>query len=154
MKTFSIALAAALLSTAAFAEEAATTAPAENAAAASPATAAETRAYTEISADEVKQLIDTKAENVVLIDANGASTYKKGHLQGAVNLTPKQINAETLAKVAPEKDTTLVFYCGGVSCPASGKAAKAAHEAGYTNVKKFPGGLEEWQEKGYPLQKS
>lgn len=153
MKTLSIALAAALLSTAAFAEDAAEMNAINPHATVEKAAHAEAgKIYTEVSADEVKQMIDNK-EKVVLIDANGASTYKKGHLEGAVNLTPKQITADSLAKVAPSKDTTLVFYCGGFSCPSSAKAAKAAHEAGYTNLKKFPGGLEEWEQKGYPLIK-
>lgn len=152
MKTLSIALAAALLSTAALAEDAAKPQTSAAPATASAQTAGQEKVYTEIDADALKQKIQKK-ETFVLIDANGPSTYQKGHIEGAVNLTAKQVTAESLAKVAPSKDTELVFYCGGPSCPSSAKAAKAAHELGYTNLKKFPGGLEEWQEKGLPLQK-
>ncbi len=109
--------------------------------------------YKEISAEELNKMIEAK-ETFVLIDANGEKVYKEGHIQGAVNLTPKQVNSDSLAKVAPAKDAKIVFYCGGVNCPASSKAAKKAAKLGYTNIMKFPGGTEEWKKQNLPLEKA
>ena len=109
---------------------------------------AEAKPYKEVTAAELKAMLDKKQE-VVIIDARDKKTFDKGHLEGAVNLTPSEINEASLAKVAKSKDTTIAFYCGSTECAASSKAAKEASELGYKNLVKVPGGYAEWTKEGY-----
>ena len=44
-----------------------------------------------------------------------------------------------------------MFYCNGIKCGRSAKAAQIAIDCGYTDVYLFRKGMEEWQEKQYPL---
>jgi rhodanese-related sulfurtransferase len=52
----------------------------------------------------------------------------------------------------PDLGTPLVLYCGGGF--RSALAADTLQKMGYTNVISMDGGIREWREKGYPLEKS
>ena len=93
-------------------------------------------------------MIDSK-EKFVLIDAREAKDYKKGHIEGAVNLTPKATTSKSLAKYSKDKETKLVFYCANTNCAASGSAAKNAVKSGFKNVYAFEGGIDEWKQLNY-----
>jgi rhodanese-related sulfurtransferase len=88
----------------------------------------------EITLDELRSVI--AAHNPTNLDARDEQSYNAGHINGAVLYTSSQLPAN--------KNTPLVFYCGGLKCPASAKAAKKAIELGYTNVMVFKGGWAEW----------
>jgi len=45
-----------------------------------------------------------------------------------------------------DKDTELVFYCGGYHCTLSVKGVTKAKELGYTNAKVFQAGYPAWKE--------
>lgn len=87
-----------------------------------------------VTRDEVASFI--QAGNVTIIDARDANSFTAGHVPGAVNLAAASLPAD--------KNTKLVFYCGGTFCSAAPKAAKKAIEAGYKNVMVFRGGWAEW----------
>lgn len=106
----------------------------------------------EISAEDVNAKLG-KDKDFVVVDSRGGKWFDGEVIKGAVNLPADKTDAASLAKIAPAKDTTLVFYCTNVDCPASATAAHKALEAGYTNVLKFKGGIEEWKEKGLPTAK-
>jgi len=84
-----------------------------------------------------------------------------GTIPSAVNAvipkTEKELTpAETAAllKVAgPDKDKTVVLYCGFVACRRSHIGAKILVDNGFRNVYRYTGGIVGWQEMGYPLTK-
>jgi rhodanese-related sulfurtransferase len=43
------------------------------------------------------------------------------------------------------KDAEIITYCSGPSCPMSKQAAEKLVLLGFTNVKAYEGGLEEWK---------
>jgi len=87
-----------------------------------------------ITREELAALI--KEGNVAIFDARSQEQFEAGHVDGATLF----LNAS----LPENKETTLVFYCGGVRCPSASKAAKKALEAGFTNVHVFKGGWAEW----------
>lgn len=96
--------------------------------------------FPDISIAELKKAIAEK--KVVVIDVNGAESYKSGHIPTAVNYSAVQSD---LASVLPkEKDALVVAYCGGPSCNAYTRAANAATKLGYTNVKHLSAGISGW----------
>jgi rhodanese-related sulfurtransferase len=77
-----------------------------------------------------------QAKQVVVLDARGEKEFAAGHIEGALNLAATSLPADKNAK--------LVFYCGGIHCPVSTKAAKEAVAKGYKNVMVYRGGWAEW----------
>lgn len=51
------------------------------------------------------------------------------------------------------KDAEVVVYCAGPNCPQSGYAAEKLQSLGYTNVKAYEGGLEEWKRLGREVER-
>ncbi|KXK57960.1 MAG: rhodanese-like domain-containing protein [Chlorobi bacterium] len=88
----------------------------------------------EITKDDVATLL--KNNGAMIVDARDADSYAAGHIDGAVSFASLQLPAD--------KNAALVFYCGGLRCPAAGKAAKKAAEQGYTNVMVYKGGWADW----------
>jgi rhodanese-related sulfurtransferase len=100
-----------------------------------------------------------KAGNFVLIDSRPPSRYHEGHIPGAVSIpfadmekTDKEGKAD--ARLPEDKGRMLIFYCGGITCPLSPKAATLALKQGYTNVRVFHEGEPVWSKADHPLESS
>ncbi len=48
------------------------------------------------------------------------------------------------------KDTHIVLYCAGLSCPLSKYAFDTLRKLGFTNVRVFDGGLRTWKGNNFP----
>ncbi len=106
--------------------------------------------YPDVTIPEVKKAI---AEGkVTIIDVNGAESYKSGHVPGALDYTA--INKDLASKLPADKGALVIAYCGGPSCGAYARAAKAATALGYTNVKHMSAGLSGWVKAGEKTDKS
>ncbi|MHB8790652.1 MAG: rhodanese-like domain-containing protein [Desulfobulbaceae bacterium] len=66
----------------------------------------------EIKADEVKSLVDSKGD-YLLIDSRPENRFAQSHLPGAISITVEQMKAGAADLLPKEKDKLLVFYCGG-----------------------------------------
>jgi rhodanese-related sulfurtransferase len=87
-----------------------------------------------------------------LLDVNGTSSWKAGHIPGAIDFTTSK---EKLATLLPkDKSALVVAYCGGPACGAYAAGAKAAKDLGYTNVKHLKAGISGWKESGEKVEKS
>lgn len=106
----------------------------------------------QVSIAEVKALLEkTPAEGgYVLIDSRPEVKYFEGHLPGAINIAWQEMKGR-LAELPTDKNTQLVFYCGGTTCDLSGKAAALAMENGYPNVFVFHDGEPLWRVSGESL---
>jgi rhodanese-related sulfurtransferase len=100
-----------------------------------------------VSTAYVKKLIDEK-EKFVLVDARPGRLFSKGHVPGAISIPDSEFDKH-LDKLPADKAVPLVFYCGGLECNLSEKAAVKARKLGYTNVKTYPEGYPGWS-KAYP----
>jgi rhodanese-related sulfurtransferase len=92
-------------------------------------------------------------------------SYKKNHIPGAMQFLfpiaemPEWDMKETGGKtvedfeslLGPDKDRTIVVYCGFVKCTRSHNGAVWAKKLGYTNVLRQPGGIFAWKGAGYPV---
>jgi len=103
----------------------------------------------ETTADEIKARLDRK-DKFVLVDVREDREYDADHIVGAVHLGKGIIERDVEAKY-PALDTELVLYCGGGF--RSALAADNLQNMGYTNVISMDGGIREWREKAYPLEK-
>ncbi len=87
---------------------------------------------------------------LVLIDSRIADDRQEGYIEGSISLPDVVTNCERLAKLITQFDFPVLFYCNGIKCGRSAKAIKIAQSCGYNNIYWFRGGLQEWNEKGYP----
>jgi rhodanese-related sulfurtransferase len=99
---------------------------------------------------EVKRRIDMR-EKMVLVDVREDSEWARGHLPGATHLG-KGVIERDVERFFPDKDDTLVLYCGGGY--RSALAGDNLQKMGYTNVISMDGGWRAWVEAGYPTEKS
>ncbi len=104
-----------------------------------------------IDSKELKRKLD-KNEKFVFLNVLEKEQYNKGHIPASVNIPLKDDEfLEKVAEKAPDKNTEIVTYCAGPDCPASRNAAEKLEEAGYTNVKAFEGGMQEWKNAKYQI---
>lgn len=122
--------------------------------------------YNVVSTEELKAWIDAGKEMVIIDTMPYEDSYKKAHIPGATQfLFPipemnEWDNKETdgkdqnqyLTLLGPDKDKTIVVYCGFVKCTRSHNGAMWAKKMGYTNVFRHPGGIYAWQGAKYPIE--
>ena len=106
--------------------------------------------YPDISIGELKKAIAEK--KVTVIDVNGSAKYKSGHVPTAIDFAATK--GDLASKLPSDKGALVVAYCGGPSCSAYKKAAAAAKELGYTNVKHLSAGIAGWKDAGEKLEKA
>ena len=97
--------------------------------------------FPEVSLDELTDIVAMKSATI--IDANGASSYRKGHIPTALNYAA--IKGKLDSMLPKDKAALIIAYCGGPMCDAWTDAAEAAQKAGYTNVKHFKDGISGWK---------
>ena len=122
--------------------------------------------YDVLATPDMKKLIDAKTP-MVLVDAMPAgSSFNAGHLPGAVNFEfpknvietwddqtmPGRTQAEYESLLGEDKDMLIVVYCGFVKCARSHNAAVFAKQLGFTNVKRYAGGIYAWKGSGLPIE--
>jgi rhodanese-related sulfurtransferase len=100
----------------------------------------------------VKQNVDIPLKKgVMLIDSRPAARqYDPGHIPGAVSIPDSKFD-KMLDSLPQDKNTLLLFYCGGVECMLSHNSAFKAAKLGYTNIRVYAEGSPEWAAKGTGL---
>ncbi|MGA2115672.1 MAG: rhodanese-like domain-containing protein [Bryobacteraceae bacterium] len=85
----------------------------------------------------------------LLIDTREESEWAAGHVVGAVQLGKGIIERDIETRV-PDKNATLVLYCGGGF--RSALVADNLRKMGYTNAISLDGGWKALKESGLPLE--
>ncbi|MHA2390980.1 MAG: rhodanese-like domain-containing protein [Promethearchaeota archaeon] len=98
-----------------------------------------------ITCEDLKIKLDRK-DIFKLVFTLGEWHYKAMHIPGSIN-----IDSPEKAVVQLDKNDEIVVYCASESCPASVMAYHALKSNGFPYVRRFAGGIEEWQDKGLPL---
>ena len=106
-----------------------------------------------ITADELKQKLD-RGDTFVLIDALAPMVYAHSHLPRAINMPPTAVDPTRCSKRMPERDTEIVVYCSNPNCDDSIVTGRRLQELGYTNVRHYAGGKDEWKALGLPLERA
>src|SRR5579863_10204101 len=103
----------------------------------------------QIDIDAYKKMSDAK-EPLILIDVREDNEWTAGHAAGAMHLGKGIIERDIESKV-PQKDATLVLYCGGGF--RSALVAEALQKMGYTNAISLDGGWRAYRAAGLPVEK-
>lgn len=107
-----------------------------------------------IGLDEFRRIVQAKSE--LILDARASIYYQQGHVPGALNLSRADFGKDYLrlrSMLEKEKSRPIVVYCSGGTCHDSKMVAQALLSLGFTNVRIFPGGWEQWSADGLPAQR-
>ncbi len=99
-----------------------------------------------ISREELKKKIDNNDE-FKLVMTLGDFAFNAKHIPGSI-----QVDNEEKAKKLLSPEDEIIVYCSGPNCTASIHIYNLLATAGFTNIRRFAGGLEEWEDAGYPLE--
>ncbi|MGW4645581.1 rhodanese-like domain-containing protein [Kitasatospora sp. NPDC004289] len=102
-----------------------------------------------ITRDELAAAIE--ARTVTVVDTLGGQYHAQQHLPGALALTPGEVDAHA-ATVLPDRTAAIVTYCSNTACPNSGQVADRLTALGYTDVRKYREGIQDWVEAGLPTE--
>ena len=94
----------------------------------------------------IKKKLDA-GEPMIIIDTREDNEWARGHIPNAVHLG-KGVIERDIEKAVPDKDATVVLYCGGGY--RSALAADNLQKMGYRNVISMDGGWRGWAEAGFP----
>ena len=97
---------------------------------------------------DTHEALATGDPGFTLLDVRSAEAYAGGHVDGAVNLPRREIDAERLA--AWPADTSFVVYCNGPHCNGADRAALRLAQLGRP-VKKMIGGVTGWLDEDFEL---
>jgi rhodanese-related sulfurtransferase len=101
-----------------------------------------------INRDELKMKLD-QGEPFKLVMALHDWGFDRKHIPGSLPVDIFHMG-EALETLQPEDE--IVIYCTGGPCPASRFAYKWLHARGFRHLRRYAGGLAEWEDAGYPLE--
>lgn len=104
-----------------------------------------------ISLVKAKEVFES--ENALFVDARHEFDFQQGHIRGAVNVSLKDFDIHVAHVNKIPKDRLLIVYCDGAECNSSIELSVKLMESGFTNVKIFFGGWQEWISAKLPIEK-
>lgn len=107
---------------------------------------------TKISRDELRAKLERGAP-LVIVEALPPAYYEDAHLPRALNLPHDRVD-ELAPALLPDKQAEIVAYCSNGQCPNSHAAAGRLAKLGYTNVRVYAEGKQDWIEAGLPIERS
>ncbi len=99
-----------------------------------------------IAREELKEKI-ARGDRFKLVMALGEWAFAAKHIPGSIHFNTVGEMLEGLAK-----DEDIVVYCSNPQCLASLAAYRRLVDHGYTNVRRYAGGLIDWEDAGLPLE--
>lgn len=98
-----------------------------------------------IERDELKEKLD-RGDEFKLIMVLGEWAYRAKHIPSSLNFA----SIEDMKHLDKEDD--IVVYCSDPSCIASRSAYQMLTARGYSHVRRYAGGLNDWEEAGLELE--
>ena len=99
-----------------------------------------------ITRDELKEKIE-RGDDFKLVMVLSEWAYRAKRIPGSLN-----VNDPAKATSVLDKSDEIVIYCSDENCPASKFAFEALTAAGYENVRRYAGGISDWEEHGLPME--
>ena len=103
-----------------------------------------------ITREQLKATLD-RGERVTIVEALPEPYYRKAHLPGALNLPHDRVD-ELAPALLPDKTAAIVVYCANLPCENSSIAAQRLTEIGYTDVRDYAEGKQDWIDAGLPTE--
>ena len=98
-----------------------------------------------ITRQELREKVE-RGDEFQLVMTLSALAFRAKHIPGSVHF---ETVGEALLALDPADE--IVVYCSDVHCAASIYAYRYLERAGYGRVRRYAGGVHDWEEAGYPL---
>ena len=101
-----------------------------------------------ITADELNSKLN-KSDEIIILDVRSEDSFMIKHIKNAINIPYRDLQGRT-----DELDNAkeIIIYCSNFDCGLSKNAVSLLLKAGFKNVVALEGGIESWQDKGYPVE--
>ena len=99
-----------------------------------------------ISRDELKEKLD-RGDDFKLVMTLEKWAFRLKRIPGSVNIFPTEVTNGIL-----DPNDEIVVYCAAPACPASIIAYQRLKAGGYENVRRYPGGIADWDDAGYSVE--
>ncbi len=86
----------------------------------------------------------------LIIDTRDPFDFQVGHITNAINIPLKNFDKHSGFLKTLKSDTLIITYCDGAQCNSSIEFAAKLSLLGFSNVKVFFGGWQEWSSKNLP----
>ena len=103
-----------------------------------------------ITRDEIVALL-AAGEPVQFVETLRAEHFEQGHLPGAVHIHFEEVE-ERAPELLRNRDALIVTYCSNTACQNSRIAAEKLAKLGYTDVRRYEEGKQDWTEAGHELE--
>ncbi len=106
-----------------------------------------------VELDEFRSAVEQKHD--LILDARSSSSYQRGHVPGAVNLSREDFAQDYVrlrATLDKAKEEPIMVYCSGGDCHDSKMVAQALTSLGFSQVRVFIGGWTAWTGAGMPSE--
>jgi rhodanese-related sulfurtransferase len=100
-----------------------------------------------ITRNELREKLE-RGDEFELVMTLSAFAYRGKHI-------PASRHFETVEEAlhALDREDEIVVYCADVYCAASIYAYRLLEREGYTRVRRYAGGIADWEEAGYPIER-
>jgi len=106
---------------------------------------------TPISRQDLVARIDSGAP-LTVVEALGPMYFEDAHLPGAINIPHDQVD-DLAPQLLGDKDAEIVVYCSNTPCQNSVVASRRLEQLGYSNVREYVEGKQDWVEAGLPVER-
>ena len=103
------------------------------------------RPLDDMTLDELRDKLADDGD-FVLVMAMDRDRYERAHIDGSIDL-----ESFLAMSVGLSPDTEIIVYCTDPACAASMIGAAMIARVGFTNVRRYAGGLSKWVEAGFPV---
>lgn len=103
-----------------------------------------------VTTEELKKMLDSGKDAPLVIDARNPEEFDEVHIKDAINIPVSKLEKDPSLLPADRKKG-IVFYCNGIKCGKSKKAALFAASQGYSNLMVYAEGMPVWEEKGMSI---
>lgn len=99
-----------------------------------------------ISREELRRKLERGDEFKLVMTLSGFA-YRIKHIPGSLQFETVEEAVGVL-----DREDEIVVYCADVHCVASIYAYRLLEREGFTRVRRYAGGVADWEEAGYPLE--
>jgi len=103
-----------------------------------------------IQREEILARLDA-GEPIVLVETLRPEHFDLGHLPGAIHLHCDEVD-DRAAGLLPDRSALIVTYCSNRACANSRVAAEKLARLGYTDVRRYEAGKDDWVQAGLPVE--
>ena len=104
-----------------------------------------------ISREELREKLN-RGDKFKLVNALGDWAFEAKRIPGSININNMQALNEAMHEKMLDPDDEIIIHCSNPLCPASIIGYQILVSNGYKNVRRYAGGIQDWEEAGYPLE--